>query len=214
MSTDSVLVCAAISARPASSLDARSTTAEENSWSTSSGSITCAMKSSCGSATGNATQHDGVDERKNRAARPDAERQREHGDGGKTAPSGEQAGSETEIVQEMFYGPQGAHVATGLLHVINASHLASSSPPCIRRVVSTRYRERPASVRNEIAAPRRAPARRSGAAGPTAAPSARDDAGVGASGQTVSRSVVTADDRRRHCVVSRSSWRRPARVSE
>jgi hypothetical protein len=41
----------------------------------------------------------------------------------------------------MFYGSQGAHVATGFLHVIDAPHLASGSPPCIRRVVSTGHRK-------------------------------------------------------------------------
>jgi hypothetical protein len=32
--------------------------------------------------------------------------------------------------------------------------------------------------------------------------------------QTVSRSAVTAADRRRHCVASRANWSRPARVRE
>ena len=56
----------------------------------------------------------------------------------KPAPSGEQAGSETEVVQEMFDGSQRAHVAAGLLHGIHAPHLAASLPTCVRRVISTR----------------------------------------------------------------------------
>ena len=136
-----MLVCAAISARPASSVDARSTTARGEQLVDLIRLDHLRDVELVRIGDGQWTQHDGVDERQNRAARPDAERQREHGDGGKTAPSGEQAGSETQIVQEMFDRPQGAHVATGLLHVIHASHLASSSPLCIRRVVSTRHRE-------------------------------------------------------------------------
>ena len=47
----------------------------------------------------------------------------------KPAPSGEQAGSEAEVVQELFDGSQRAHVAAGLLHGIHAPHLAASVPP-------------------------------------------------------------------------------------
>jgi hypothetical protein len=59
----------------------------------------------------------------------------------KPGPRTEQAGSETQIIEEMFDGSQCAHVATGLLHGIHAPHMASSSPACIRQVISTRHRK-------------------------------------------------------------------------
>ena len=79
--------------------------------------------------------------RKNRAARADAKRQRQHRDGGEAWSSDEQAGSKTQIGEEVFDESKCAHVATGLLHGIHAPHVASSSPPCIRQVISTRHRK-------------------------------------------------------------------------
>ena len=96
----------------------------------------------------------------------------------KPAPSGEQAGSETQIVQEMFDGSQGAHVATGLLHVIHAPHVASSPPPCVRRVVSTRHRKFLHLVEMKLQLVVELLRRRSGAAGTNEAPSARDGRGA------------------------------------
>ena len=149
---------------------------------------------------GQGTQHDGIDQRKNGATRPDAERQRDHGDGGKSTPSGEQAGSETEVVQEMFEGSQGAHVATGLLHVIHAPHVAPSSPPCLSRVIATGdgeflhlFEMKPQFLVEflvDSVAPQQRPKRHQ---------HALKQALVHAH-HAVSRSVVTADDKRRHWV--------------
>ena len=74
-STGSVLLCAATSARPASSCDARSTTAEEKSWSTSCGSIDLRDVELVRIRHGQRTQDDGVDDRKDRTAGADAQRQ-------------------------------------------------------------------------------------------------------------------------------------------
>ena len=85
------------------------------------------------------TQHDCVDKRKNGAARSDPKRQRQDRDCGETGTSDEEAGAKAQISEKMFDWSERSHIAAGLLHGIDAPHLAPSAPLGISGVISTRH---------------------------------------------------------------------------
>jgi hypothetical protein len=151
------------------------------------------------------TQHDRVDQRKDRAARTYAKRQRQNRDRSESRPPGQEAGSKAQIAQEVFEGSQRAHVATGLLHLIQVPHVASSPPPCVRRGLSARHGkilqllEMKPQLLVELLVDGSAPQE-----GPKRHRHTMMQAWAHTD-HTVSRRVVTADDKRRHWVASRSS---------
>ena len=136
MSTDSVLLCAATSARPASSVAARSTTGYENSsWA----SIPLARLGDVELLrVGDRqwTQHDRVDERKDRAARADAKRQRQHRDGSEAWSSDEQARAETQIAHRVLEPRQSALGAHGFHRLRNPARAEPDRPNIIIRDMS------------------------------------------------------------------------------
>jgi hypothetical protein len=160
------------------------------------------------------TQHQTVDQGKDRAAGADAQRERQDGDGREAGSAGEQPAAEPEVVQEIFERLQCAHVAAVILDEVEAAHVPRRLPPRIRRIRSALHREllhlfemKPQFfVELPVGGP--APHERAERHEQAAVEARRHGR------QTVSSCVVTADERRRHWLASRSSWRRPARVSE
>ena len=168
-----------------------------------------------GSCDRQRAQHDGVDQREDRAAGSDTARQRQHRNGREAGPPQEEAPTEPDVLQEVVYGAHRAHVTARVLHERPAPHLALSHSPCVRsrrtlrdrRVLDLLEVELELLVELVIGGPppEERAKRHQGAPGEAVEQGAH---------QTVSSSTVTADERRRHCSDSRSSCSRPARVSE